>query len=120
MIKDNKIFNGRLQFNVPTIIDHIVYEDKRRIRYSYNRAYVWTKENIQESLKIEKMIATMYALIRDHNNKLKGDDIEDKKIILDLPTLKLYKKHIDFLQFWFNYDMDLFEYKYNHCKFIMC
>lgn len=120
MIQDNKIFNGRLQFNVPTIIDHIVYEDKRRIRDRYNRAYVWTKENIEGSLKIEKLIATMDALIRDYNNNLNGNDIEEKKIILDLPTLKLHKKHIDFLQFWFNYDLDLFEYRYNHCKFIMC
>ena len=108
MIENECIYNGYLQFNVPTCINRIVWEHCHRSWNKYYSVYVWNKENKKRSLEIEKLIATIQAMMSNYNGNLDANDCEEKKIILNLPTLMLYGKHVEFLQFWFNNDTDLY------------
>ena len=92
---------------------HERYNKKRNRFYT---DYVWSTVNKEESLKIEQLICMIQVMMHRYNEQLEMEDCDEKRMIINLPTLMLHKKHIEFLRFWFGYDTDL----YHDCTFTMC
>merc|ERR1712228_376438 len=89
------IFDGYLKLQLPEANTFL----KRTNDYKYRNE--WSKQNIECSLKISRLICEIQTELKHHNLE---NPQNEKKIILDLYKLQLYQEHIDFLEFWFNND----------------
>ena len=98
MIDDGAVYSGYLEWNGP----FAPYHKLRKVSGTKAISMLWDQANIAESLAISQLITRIHTSVWQHNSVLCPTDYNERKLILNLPELKLYPKHEQFLKCWFD------------------
>ena len=101
MIESGHIFDGYLQFNVSP---------------KYGRSITGS---VDKSLRIAQLVTKMQTAMQQYNEQLEATDYNEKKLILNLPSLMLHAQHREFLRFWFGDDKSLYDGQRNSQRFVL-
>merc|ERR1711971_1018789 len=99
MIEDGIFYDGYLEFAEPPEAEAVKIWSKG---YGDSERKTWSKRNVSMSLQLTQAIIKIQLAYREHNQSLGDTDCDEKKLVLNLPQLVLYKEHRQFINFWFD------------------